>query len=61
MCYQLFSKKVHYSPPKHASQMNSHNIIGRNPLIVIPLLVNQDLAPFLAVIRLLAKHTVADI
>ena len=30
-------------------QMNSLTIIGRNPLMVIPLLANQDLMPMLVV------------
>ena len=30
-----------------AFQTNSHNIIGRNPSVVIPLLANQDLTPML--------------
>ena len=30
-----------------AFRMNSRNVIGRNPLIVIPLLTNQDLTPML--------------
>ena len=38
-----FAKRVHYSPPKHASRTNSSNIIGRNPSMVIPLLANQGL------------------
>ena len=28
-------------------RMNSHNIIGRNPSMVIPLLANQELTPML--------------
>ena len=31
-----------------AFRMNSRNIIGRNPSIVIPLLANQDLTPMLS-------------
>ena len=30
-----------------AFRTNSHNIIGRNPSMVIPLLANQDLTPML--------------
>ena len=30
-----------------AFQTNSHNMIGRNPSMVIPLLANQDLTPML--------------
>ena len=30
-----------------AFRMNSRNVIGRNPLMVIPLLANQDLTPML--------------
>ena len=30
-----------------AFRMNSRNTIGRNPLMVIPLLANQDLTPML--------------
>ena len=36
-----------YLPPKHASRTNSRNIIGRDSLMVIPLLANQDLTPML--------------
>ena len=35
-------------------QRNSHNIIGWNPLMVIPLLANQDLMPMLRTYELLA-------
>ena len=31
-----------------AFRMNSRNVIGRNPSMVIPLLANQDLTPMLA-------------
>ena len=34
-----------------ALRTNSRNIIGRNPSMVIPLLVNQDLTPVLTVLR----------
>ena len=37
----------HQNTLLNAFQMNSHNIIGRNPLMVIPLLANQDLTPML--------------
>jgi len=49
MCYQFFAKKVQFLPPKQASPFRtiSLNIIGRNPLMVIPLLTNQDLTPML--------------
>ena len=43
----LFAKKIHFLPPEHTSQMNSRNIIGRNPSMGIPLLANQDLTPML--------------
>ena len=43
----FFAKNVHYLPPKHASRTNFHNIIGRNPLMMIHLLANQDLTPML--------------
>ena len=45
----LFLKRVHYLPLKHASRTNSRNIIGRNPSMVIALLANQDLTSMLAV------------
>ena len=32
----------------NAFRMNSRNIIGRSPSMVIPLLANQDLTPMLA-------------
>ena len=38
-----------------AFRMNSRNIIGRNPSVVIPLLANQDLTPMLHH-ALVAKH-----
>ena len=38
-----------------AFRTNSHNIIGRNPLMVIPLLANQDLTPMLVTTNLLSK------
>ena len=34
-----------------AFRKNSRNLIGRNPLIVIPLLANQDLTPVLYMLR----------
>ena len=34
-----------------AFRTNSRNIIGRNPSLVIPLLVNQDLTPMLQYIQ----------
>ena len=36
-----------------AFRMNSRNIIGRNPSMVIPLLANQDLTPMLVVYEVL--------
>ena len=38
-----------------AFRMNSRNIIGRNPSMVIPLLVNQDLTPMLT-----TKHPIVE-
>ena len=35
-----------------AFRPNSRNVIGRNPLMVIPLLANQDLTPMLACLYL---------
>ena len=41
------------------SGTNSHNIIGRNPSMVIPLLANQDLTPMLQEIALdVYMHTI---
>ena len=36
MCYQVFAETVYYLPQKRASRTNSHNIIGRNRLMVVP-------------------------
>ena len=46
----FFTKKVHFYHKNtllSAFRTNSHNIIGRNPSMVIPLLTNQDLTPIL--------------
>ena len=46
MCYQIFTEKVHFLPPQHASRWfltNSNNIVDRNPSMVIPLLASQEL------------------
>ena len=43
----FFAKKVNYLQSNRASPTNSCNIIGWDPLMVIPLLVNQDLTPML--------------
>ena len=46
----FFAKKVnfyHKNTLLDAFRMNSRNIIGRNPSMVIPLLANQDLTPML--------------
>ena len=59
MCYQFFAKNVHYLPPIHASRANSGNIVGRNPLMVIPLLANQDLTSMLSRIRVVTSVFVA--
>ena len=43
-------RKVHFYHQNkllNAFRMNSRNIIGGNPSMVIPLLVNQDLTPML--------------
>ena len=37
----------HQNTPLNAFRMNSRNIIGRNPSMVIPLPANQDLTPML--------------
>ena len=42
-------------------RMNSHNIIGRNPSKVIPLLANQDLMPMLSVGRHIVPSSVLRI
>ena len=34
-------------PPEHASRTNLLNIIGRNPLMMIRFIANQDLTPML--------------
>ena len=44
----FFAKKhnfYHQNTLLHDFRANSRNIIGRNPLMVIPLLANQDLTP----------------
>ena len=43
----VFVKKVDCLPPKHSSRLSSLNMIGWNPLMVIPLLANHDLTPML--------------
>ena len=50
VCYQFIAKKVHFyhqSALLDAFRTNFHNVIGRNPSMVIPLLATQDLMPML--------------
>ena len=47
MKYNFYHQNTHLD----AFRTNSCNIIGRNPLMVIPLLVDQDLTPMLGLIR----------
>ena len=47
MCYQFLRKESTLFTTKTGFSTNSHNIIGRNPSMVNPLLANQDVTPML--------------